>query len=155
MKSQVATLRLIASETTIPVPQIYDYATTKENEINAPYMCMSYIPGRTVGRTVAQTWYLNDPTILADLEHRQVRTLTTLAQYMAQLSQLRFPGIGSIYEDKDGKHRIGPCYDFQGDSPESYRVVASGPYATVDEYRTCIFSRRTISRLLLLGKRPK
>lgn len=38
IRSQVITLRLIKCQTTIPVPEIYGFDTTCDNEIGAPYI---------------------------------------------------------------------------------------------------------------------
>lgn len=53
LESQVCTLKYIKAHTSIPVPEIFHYDTTANNEIGAPYIAMSYISGRTV----SQLWF--------------------------------------------------------------------------------------------------
>jgi aminoglycoside phosphotransferase (APT) family kinase protein len=46
--SQVHTMRFIREKTTIPLPEVYAFDTTSENEIGVPYIVMSFIDGSTV-----------------------------------------------------------------------------------------------------------
>lgn len=128
LESQVATLRLIASKTTIPVPKIYAFDTTSNNEINAPYVCMSFVSGETASKA----WF--DKSSLVPLETRRLRTLTSLSQALAQLSQFSFDKIGSVHETSDGSITIGPCYDWHENSDGTIRVVASGPFNSTADY---------------------
>jgi hypothetical protein len=128
MESQVSTLRLIATKTTIPVPQVYAFDTTSNNEIGASYICRSFLPGHRA----AEVWF--DSTLSTTLEDRRLRTLTTLSQALAQLSQFSFPKIGSIHENENGGVIVGPCYDWKGEEDGPLRIVASGPYDTATLY---------------------
>ena len=129
MESQVTTLRLIASKTTIPVPQVYAFDTTSNNTINAPYICMSFLPGQTL----ATAWF--DTTLPTPLEERRLRTLTALSECLPQLAQFTFLQIGSLHKDNNSSDlAIGPCYDWKENEDGSYRVIASGPYDTVAAY---------------------
>ena len=128
MESQVATLRLIASMTAIPVPQVYAFDTSTSNQIGAPYFCMSFVPGQTL----ATAWF--DTTLPTPLEGRRLRALTALSQCLAQLAQFSFPKIGSIHKGEDGDLTIGPCYDWKEKEDGTFCIVASGPYDTAAEY---------------------
>lgn len=128
MESQVDTLRLIASMTAIPVPQVYGFDTTTSNVIGAPYICMSLVPGQTL----ATAWF--DTTLPTPLEDRRLRTLTALAQCLAQLAQFSFPKIGSIHKGENGDLTVGPCYDWKEKEDGTVHIIASGPYDTVAEY---------------------
>ncbi|KAM7209875.1 Protein kinase-like domain containing protein [Rhypophila decipiens] len=126
MESQIATLRLIASKTAIPVPQVYAFDTTTSNAIGAPYICMNFIPGQTL----ATAWF---DTTLPSLEDRRLRILTALAQCLAQLAQFSFPKIGSIHKGENGDLIVGPCFDWE-EKDGTFRIIESGPYETADEY---------------------
>lgn len=128
LESQVDTLRLIASRTAIPVPQVYGFDTTTSNVIGAPYICMSFVPGQTL----ATAWF--DTTHSTPLEDRRLRTLTALSQCLAQLAQFSFPKIGSVHKGENGDLTVGPCYDWKEKEDGTFHIVASGPYDTVDEY---------------------
>ena len=88
LESQVTTLRLLASETAIPVPRVLAFDASCNNEIGAPYLCMSFVPGSPV----IKAWF--DPACQS-LEKRRLRTLATLARCVARLSKFRFQRIGS------------------------------------------------------------
>ncbi|KAK0732190.1 kinase-like domain-containing protein, partial [Lasiosphaeris hirsuta] len=118
MASQVSTLRLIAAKTKIPVPRVYDYDTTKDNVIGAPYMCMSFIPGRVL----TEVW--DDPELATPLEERRRRVLEALARSLAELAQLGgFNQIGSLQ---------------QGDGGE---IIEAGPFDTERSYFEYYYER--------------
>ncbi|KAI8627058.1 hypothetical protein F5Y19DRAFT_444198 [Xylariaceae sp. FL1651] len=62
MESQVATIRLIRSKTTVPVPDIYALNTSVDNEIGAPYICVSFISGKPV----SEVWFDYSGILLCD-----------------------------------------------------------------------------------------
>jgi len=102
LESQVTVMRLIAKETRIPVPTVYEFDTSSDNDIGAPYICMSFVSGDTVSRL----WF-DGPTSRA-MEDRRLRILESTAKAMAQLSRLSFKKIGSPYEGTDGTIAIDP-----------------------------------------------
>ncbi|KAK3935091.1 hypothetical protein QBC46DRAFT_58533 [Diplogelasinospora grovesii] len=129
LESQVTTLRLIASQTSIPVPEIYAFDTTTNNEIEAPYICMNFISGKTVSKA----WF--DATGPVSLEERRMKILTSLAHLLAQLSQFKFDKIGSLHTNEDDiVPSIGPCYDWEENDDGSLAVVASGPFEDSRSY---------------------
>ncbi|UNI22120.1 hypothetical protein JDV02_008040 [Purpureocillium takamizusanense] len=128
LQSQVATIRLIRRSTTIPVPEVYGLDTTSNNEIGAPYLCMSFMPGKTVSKT----WFDGFSTI--PREELRLRILTSLSQTMAQFSRLAFAKMGSVMEDEAGSTFIGPSYDWYEDDDGSLQVKASGPFDSASAY---------------------
>ncbi|KAF4464024.1 hypothetical protein FALBO_9130 [Fusarium albosuccineum] len=100
IESHAATLKFVEKKTTIPAPKLYKYDVTFENEIKAPYICMSWLPGQTADKN----WW-NQSRRAEEAHHR---TLETLAGFMAQLSPHTFDKIGSLYEDADGNFTVGP-----------------------------------------------
>ncbi|KAI3324256.1 kinase-like domain-containing protein [Xylariaceae sp. AK1471] len=122
MESQVATIRLIRSNTTIPVPEIYALDTSVNNEIGAPYLCMSFIPGKPV----SEVWFDYSGTLPRD-EFR-LRILTSLSQTMAQFSCFSFDQMGSIMKSRSGSTVIGPSFDWDEKEDGSLQVTTSGPY---------------------------
>ncbi|KAN0069431.1 hypothetical protein V8E54_012446 [Elaphomyces granulatus] len=133
--SQVHTLRFIREKTTIPLPEVYAFDTTSENEIGVPYIVMSFIDGSTV----LSMWF--DKTGPTPLEERRLRTLDTVAQAMSQLQKFQFDKIGSLqFNSGTDSIEIGPCYKWDdgqiGD--ENYGKIAIikqfGPFNTSQSY---------------------
>lgn len=126
LESQVQTINYIKEHTDIPVPAVFHFDTTAENEIGTPYIAMSYIGGRSVSRL----WF--DTSGDTPLEERRRNILKQLAQAMSQLNRLRFNKIGSLVSSfQSGDHNLGPCYDWGetgGDGTAS--VTSSGPFST-------------------------
>ncbi|KAI1118021.1 kinase-like domain-containing protein [Nemania sp. NC0429] len=128
MASQVATIRLIRSKTAIPVPEIYALDTSVANEIGAPYICMSFIPGKPV----SEVWFDYSGTLPRD-EFR-LRILTSLSHTMAQFSCFSFDQMGSIMESESNSTVIGPSYDWDEQEDGSLHVTMSGPYDSTSAF---------------------
>ncbi|KAI2466729.1 kinase-like protein [Annulohypoxylon bovei var. microspora] len=128
LESQVATMRLIAQKTSIPVPQVYDFDTTDRNEIQAPYMCISFVSGMPV----SQAWF-REPATMSRHELR-LNILRSLSQVMAQFSCFSFDKIGSIPGDGAGSHSLAPCYSWGRSDDGTLRVMSSGPFDTTSAY---------------------
>ncbi|KAK0627882.1 hypothetical protein B0T14DRAFT_513495 [Immersiella caudata] len=128
IESQVTTMRLISAKTSIPIPQVYAFDTTTDNTIGAPYICTSFVPGRSL----ATAWF--DTTVPMPLQDRRLRTLKGLAGCLAQLAQFNFPKIGSIHANGNGGLVIGPCYDWEEKEDGRVSINSSGPYDTAAAY---------------------
>ncbi|KAL7804899.1 kinase-like domain-containing protein [Trichoderma aethiopicum] len=128
MESQVATMRLIRNKTNIPVPEIYAFDTTADNEIGAPFLCMSFLPGRTV----SQLWF--DDSGALPLEELRLRILTSVSQAMTQLSCLEFDTMGAIMEDESGAVVVGPLYDCDEQEDGSIKYTSSGPFRSTSAF---------------------
>ena len=139
LESQVAVMRFVSKETTIPVPAVHDFDTGIGNEIGAPYICMSFLPGRPVSKA----WF--DESGPTPLEHRRISILESVARAVAQLSSFSFAAIGSPH-DVNGALAIGPCYHWKENDDYSVNVTASGPYGTTAAYlQDCSAARDTKS----------
>ncbi|EFY97498.1 aminoglycoside 3'-phosphotransferase/choline kinase domain protein [Metarhizium robertsii] len=106
-KYEVATMRYVAANTTIPVPKIYHYGTAAENPTGlGPFIIMDYIEH---DRTLSHA--LNDPDLEPDDSHVLDANISDqkleflyrqMANIVLQLSTLSFPRIGSLVQDEDG-----------------------------------------------------
>lgn len=106
LESHVNTLNFIKEHTEIPVPEVFHFDTTTNNEINAPYIAMSYISGSPAGTFL---WF--DDRGPTPLEQRRLNILKQLAQAMSQLSTHRFDKIGALVATDQGHGRkVGQCY---------------------------------------------
>lgn len=121
LKVQAATLRLLSRETAIPLPEVIAFDASCNNDIGAPYLCMSFVPGCPVSKA----WF-DAPGLL--LEERRRRTLSSLGRNVAQLFKFRFRGLGSPRVSADGALAVGPCYHWDESDDVSVAVVASGPF---------------------------
>ncbi|KAI1458932.1 kinase-like domain-containing protein [Annulohypoxylon moriforme] len=128
LESTVATMRLVAKSTSIPVPQVYDFDTSDDNEIQAPYMCISFVPGTPV----SHVWF-KDPDDMPLKEFR-LNILQSLSKIMAQFSCFSFDQIGSISSEETHSECLGPCYDWELNEEGTLQVVSSGPFDTISEY---------------------
>lgn len=128
MESQAATMRLIRDKTTIPVPEIYALDTTDNNEIGAPYLCMSFMSGKTV----SEVWFNHSGTL--PREELRLRILTSLSRTMAQFSSLAFDKMGSIIQDASSSMVIGSLYDWHEETDGRLQVTASSPFDSTSVY---------------------
>lgn len=129
LESQVHTMEYIRKHTSAPVPQVYQFDTTANNEIHAPYIAMGYVSGRTVSRL----WF--DTSGPTPLESRRQRVLAQLAKAMSQLQKLHFENIGSLLpSSQGGGNCIGSCYDWDEAEDGTISVTSSGPFSTTESF---------------------
>ncbi|KAF7307609.1 hypothetical protein MIND_00556100 [Mycena indigotica] len=131
IESQVQTMRHIRANTTIPIPEVYCFDGTDNNEISAPYIAMAYIPGVNVGKM----WFNND----GGVEERRLKILSQLAGFSCQLGKLRFEAIGSLLPPLPSENTmssIGPCFDWvqPEEDPDDVGVTSFGPFSTSDSW---------------------
>jgi len=105
IRSDAMTMSFIRQNTNIPIPEIFDFDETVDNEIGAPYMMMEFVEGKPV----SELWF--DDTGPTPLEERRLRILDTVAEAMSQMSKFRFDKIGSLQFGSDASKptNIGPC----------------------------------------------
>ncbi|KAI9826840.1 MAG: hypothetical protein M1832_005779 [Thelocarpon impressellum] len=111
MLSEIATVRLVGSKTTIPVPHIYGFNVAKTSPLGFRYLLMQALPGRHPDNGFARSIPRTAWDKVAD----------QLADYYHQLSRLRFDRIGRISSGPEEETRVG---SFDG----------MGPFATSLEY---------------------
>ena len=114
MLSEIATLRLVASRTTVPVPTIYHFDVDASNDFGFRYILMQALPGRHFEHGLA----MSAPKAHFD-------TLTDqLADYYDQLSRLRFDRIGRLW-----------CGRTAEEQPSLIPIPdAGGPFSSSIEY---------------------
>lgn len=85
--SEAATLDLIGTGTTIPVPKVIAHDASRENELGFEWILMEYMPGITFDEAWAtMTW------------PGKCKVVERLVSASAQIFRLRSKGIGSIYK---------------------------------------------------------
>ncbi|KAM0209799.1 hypothetical protein ACHAPQ_002727 [Fusarium lateritium] len=132
LASQVATMRLIRQKTEAPVPEVYDWDPTNNNEIGAPFICMAFLPGETTSRV----WFDLSNGKEAREELR-LNILTSLSNIMAQFSSISFDKIGSVMTAEDGSLFLGPTFNWLEQDDGSIQVSADRTYFSTMEYLAC------------------
>ena len=80
----------------LPVPKVYSYASTLDNEAETEYILMEHVEGTDL----SQLWL--------DLkEHEIVSLMDQLAKIESTLMSISFPAGGSIYYTRDLKELMG------------------------------------------------
>ncbi|KAI1800111.1 kinase-like domain-containing protein [Daldinia bambusicola] len=145
MRYEVATMRYVAANTTIPVPKMYHFGTAAENPIGlGPFMIMEYIEHE---RTLSEA--LKDPSLKPDESHvldpkidedRLEFLYGQMANIVLQLSTLSFPRIGSLDQQEGGEisisgrpliQNMNSLLEFTG---VASTLLPSRPYATSEEW---------------------
>ncbi|KAI9804891.1 MAG: hypothetical protein M1826_004847 [Phylliscum demangeonii] len=90
LRNTAATMIFLQKSTTIPVPEIYAFDHTVDNEIGVPYIMMSFLEGRPV----SELWF--DRSGPTPVDARRERILDTIALSMEQLGRFTFNGIGTL-----------------------------------------------------------
>ncbi|KAI1373320.1 phosphotransferase enzyme family-domain-containing protein [Hypoxylon crocopeplum] len=88
-ESEVATLRWIAKNTSLPVPKVHHYDSSRNNPIGFEWILMDWIDGIPL----SQCW----PHITQDAKERIVKQI---AAYTATAFGKQFRGIGNIYSSE-------------------------------------------------------
>ena len=137
IRSEATTMSFLRKNTSIPIPEVFEFDETVENEIGAPYSLMKFVEGHIVG----EVWFdSNGPT---PLEERRLRILETVASAMSQLSKFSFAEIGSL-EFLEGSDipTIRQCNVFDeaaqlaghGDDIDETPFRKIGPFQSSTEY---------------------
>lgn len=130
VESEISTMELVGMYTSIPVPKVYVYDSDADNPVNHEWMIMDKMKGVSFGKA-QENMSMEQKTKLAE----------TLADWMHQLSTLRFDKIGSVYRrrkmpatSKDD-FKVGPIVDmtFMADWRLEYRIHR-GPYNSIEQY---------------------
>lgn len=104
LASEAYTMQLIKRETTIPVPEVFDFSTTIDNPLCCPYIMMSFIDGLPL----YEVWHSHGVDANVNQAHR-IRALKDIASAMAQLGKLSFDTSGRLIPVANGKPLVlGP-----------------------------------------------
>ncbi|KAF5558995.1 kinase [Fusarium mexicanum] len=147
VRYEVATMRYVAANTTIPVPKIFHWGTAEDNPLGlGPFIIIEYIEHET---TLSHA--LNDPTLDPPDSHSLDPNISNkkleflyaqMANILLQLSSLSFPRIGSLVEDEEGHisisgrplmQNMNSILDLTG-SPSSLLPAKDQPFATSTEW---------------------
>lgn len=102
LASEASTMLLLKRETTIPLPDVFDFSSTTENILRCPYIIMSFVPGVPL----YEVWFghrLKDDVTLEVTLARRNRSLKSIALAMIQLGKFSFQTGGRLLFGADGK----------------------------------------------------
>ncbi|KAH6628177.1 hypothetical protein F5144DRAFT_654238 [Chaetomium tenue] len=114
LASEVATLKYIREHTAIPVPEVFHYSPTYENDIGIPYILMSKATGHPLAKyewpthTHECSRSNSSTTARVMTGEMKQKVMRQLGCYTRQLFDLRFPTIGSLFEGGQGYY-ISEC----------------------------------------------
>ncbi|KAL5334417.1 hypothetical protein BJX70DRAFT_402634 [Aspergillus crustosus] len=122
LRNEALTMRLIQRETSIPVPEVYDFKDSTDNELRVPFILMEYIDGRPLGKV----WYdKSGPADVADATRTQI--LRDVATAIVQMNKFGFKGKGAILYDEDGSPtgEVGPYRVLDAEAMRNQRKNAA------------------------------
>ncbi|KAA8913791.1 kinase-like domain-containing protein [Sphaerosporella brunnea] len=142
--SEIMTTVWIRRNTSIPMPEIYDFCENSNNEIGVPYLLMEFVEGFRV----CDIWF--DDSGPTPKHERRLRILDNVAAAMSQLSQFQFDKIGSLHfaPRNPNPTDIGPCnvLDELGviaaakdDAQSGVKYQRIGPFETSQQYFQALF----------------
>ena len=139
LHSEVATMNLLScGQHTLPVPPIYAYDFTSENDVGAQYMIMQNLPGRHLYKIWDRL----------DMDDKR-NTVEQIASILAVLSEISCDLIGSLSHDpgtdSPSSKAIGPLLflDAMDRSDGTHYVTSSaGPFATTQDYLEYFLAKR-------------
>ena len=98
LTSEAFTMRLIRRETTIPVPEVFAFDASIDNELGCPFILMEMIHGKPL-----QDVWFDQGVSHAVREQIRIRSLRGIAEAMTQLNSLAFSQGGSLLFDAKGE----------------------------------------------------
>ncbi|KAI9772031.1 MAG: hypothetical protein M1840_001319 [Geoglossum simile] len=123
LRSEVATMK---ANTSIPVPEIYGFDNGSPGGIGVPCITMEYMHG-----TPANILLKGGREAFGPAEQDQY-ILKQMASIVVQLAEVRFTGLGSIYQNEaDGEFYIGPELE-----------TGEGPFYTARGYYNALCNHR-------------
>jgi hypothetical protein len=142
LTQEAESMKYIWRNTTIPVPRIYAYSATLNNDVDCPYIIMSRLPGKSAANIwLLEPYEYDAPSQMTgtpslDAERKRLNFLRSLATQMTKLKELRF--------DPIGMPTLGHCEDSEtqidlADLPvgHTYAWPYSSDVHCVEERPTC------------------
>ncbi|CZR37879.1 uncharacterized protein FPRO_06930 [Fusarium proliferatum ET1] len=113
--SEASTLLYLKANTSVPVPQVFSYSGSSDNDIGIPYILQSKALGRSLGSyawsppryQVPGLQHRSPPMPISDESRGKV--MRQLGAFMSELSTHRFDRIGSLFRDADASYVVGEC----------------------------------------------
>lgn len=97
LASEARTMQMLRRETSIPVPIVYAFDTSSNNDLLTPFILMEKLDGRPL----YHLWF-DSEVPKARLEHFRIKALQSLAGAMVQLNKFTLNTGGSLVFNPDG-----------------------------------------------------
>ena len=128
MTNTVELMRFLKASTIVPVPEVYAFSSSLDNELGYPFILEEFIHGTTID----DAWIKSDGSD-NDLK-RKAQTIHDLAKVMVDLSRYKFSKIGAplfengqlVHRDDDADGDVGPFLNTG--------LREEGPYDNLDCY---------------------
>lgn len=91
-------MQLLKRKTRIPLPEVYSFDASLDNEIKCPSILMEY----SDGKSMKDIWF-DQSVPMEVLDERRIRSLQDVASAMVQLNRFQFDWAGRIEFDADGQ----------------------------------------------------
>ncbi|KAF4947148.1 hypothetical protein FGADI_10604 [Fusarium gaditjirri] len=145
--SEASTLLYLKANTSIPVPQVFSYSGSNDNDIGIPYILQSKATGCSLGSyawsppryQVPGLHHRSPPMPMSD--ENRAKVMSQLGALMSELYTHRFDRIGSLSRKGDASYVVGECLSpsltwQERDSLELDR----GPFDTEHDYLISVIS---------------
>lgn len=142
LAAEARTMHLLKRKTTIPLPEVYAFGSSLDNELRVPFILMEFIDGVALHKV----WF-NRAVSESSLEQIRRTALEELAFAMVQLNDFAYNQCGSLEFDQKGDVvGIGPFADLSPSKPyepselnqsildELGIMCQSGPFQNPREY---------------------
>jgi hypothetical protein len=128
MQSMIDTMLFVDQNTSLPVPRIYGFDVTCENDLGRPYVIMSKSRGEPLWDFINQDWKQYAPAF-----RKIIRQWGT---YSMELASFRFKSIGSLRRKVDGRFEITELNTPYNLSLETKydSIVNRGPFKSTADY---------------------
>ncbi|TVY40200.1 hypothetical protein LOCC1_G006692 [Lachnellula occidentalis] len=139
LESEVATMKYVKLNSSIPVPQVFDHSCTGSNTIGIPFILMSKAPGYALSQfswNARLEGMVSSRKPLPCLERaNKEKIMKQLGVISSQLLNLRFDKMGSLFEE-DGEYRIKKCLSpaLVWHERDSLDDVPRGPFQHTHDY---------------------
>ena len=133
MISTVHIMQFLEKESSIPVPHVYSFDTTFNNNLGRPYVIMDKVPGRPLWDLIDKGWELHDETI-----HKIVQQWGAIS---IELASFKFDKIGALYRTDEDNVEVADLITLQL-KPQSNIRLSSEPWSILFHNRLSLGSIR-------------
>ncbi|KAI0110972.1 hypothetical protein F4776DRAFT_355043 [Hypoxylon sp. NC0597] len=146
LRTEALVLYMLATETSMPVPEIIDADSSPHNQIHVPYLIMEFVDGQALD----EVWFGLDGEDEESVRERRTRVLRGLARAMLQLGKYEFERGGApVFDGGGALVGVGPLreLDVQAmidrwlgneDCERAPVYAAIGPFAEPAELYTAL-----------------
>lgn len=131
LAAEALTMQMIKQKTTIPIPEVFAFDPSVENELGCAFILMEYVKGVRLG----EFWFDKSQS-QPEIEQRRLRVLDDIGAAVIQLNQFRFNEGGCIIFDDAGNPGVGPRRKAADSEEEDDQADKSGlgPYKSQTAY---------------------